>query len=84
MHIVKYFSISGFWQYGSISWSTFFNLLHTLIVTTESWGIFDLDNNDPNRHGAQRSASDTIVSPGDYILLQQGKHFAAARSLSTN
>jgi len=63
--------LAGFWQYGSISWSTFITLLLSLIVTTESWGIFDFDDNSPNRHGAQQSASDTIVPPGDYILLRQ-------------
>jgi len=73
----------GFWQYGSISWNMFLTFLHTLIRTTESWAIFDFDNNSPNRHGAQQSASDAIVPTGVYILLQQGKRFSTpAISLS--
>jgi hypothetical protein len=45
-----------------------------LILTDEPWTIFEFDDDSPDRHGAEHSASDIIVPPGVYILLQQGKH----------
>jgi hypothetical protein len=72
-HFVNTSHFLVFWQYGTISWSTFLTFLQILIYTTETWAIFAYDDNIPNRHGAQQSASDEIVSSGAYILLRQGK-----------
>jgi len=65
--------VPGFWQYGSISWSTFSTWLNSLIRTDHQWEIFDLDEDSPGRHGAQKPLDSVIVPPGVYILLQPGK-----------
>ena len=67
---------SGFWQYGSISWSTFSTWLNSFINTEHQWAIFDLDESNASRHGSQHSLGAAIVPTGAYILLQQGKAFS--------
>lgn len=64
--------IPGFWQYGSVSWTTFWLWLNSLIQTEQQCAVFDLDETSPNRHGGQRSLDSEIVPPGDYILLREG------------
>ena len=66
--------VPGFWQYGSVSWSSLSTWLHYLIRTKHPWAIFDLDESSIRRHGAQQPLGSVIVPPGVYILLQQGKH----------
>jgi hypothetical protein len=67
--------VPGFWQYGSISWSTFSTRLDSLIRTDHQWAIFDLDedHDSPGRHGAQKPLYSVIVPPVVYILPQPGK-----------
>lgn len=63
--------IAGFWQYGSVSWSTFSLWLKSFIQTEQQWAVFDFYETSPNRHGGQRSLDSEIVPTGDYILLRE-------------
>ena len=64
----------GFWQYGSISWSTFSTWLNSLIRTEDDqWAMFDLDEaSAADRHGARQQSIDSAITvpPGDYMLRQ--------------
>ncbi|OBZ78160.1 hypothetical protein A0H81_01947 [Grifola frondosa] len=57
--------LAGFFQYGSVSWRTFYAWLRVLILTCEPWSIYNDD-----RHAAvEYLSSDAIVLPGTYFLL---------------
>lgn len=43
--------IAGFWQYGSVSWSTFSLWLKSFIQTGQQWAVFDFYETSLNRHG---------------------------------
>ncbi|GBE89982.1 hypothetical protein SCP_1800040 [Sparassis crispa] len=63
--------VSGFWQYGIVEWKTFYNWLHTIVVSIEAWAIFARDDSaaSPGPQGGPIAADDTIVAPGTYVLL---------------
>ncbi|KAK2459286.1 hypothetical protein APHAL10511_008707 [Amanita phalloides] len=63
--------LAGFWQYGSIAWSTFSTLLNSLIQTDHQWAIFAFDETNADRHGAEQQLGSEMVLPGVYVLLRQ-------------
>ncbi|KAK2462179.1 hypothetical protein APHAL10511_005811 [Amanita phalloides] len=66
--------LAGFWQYGSVSWSTFSTMLSSIIQTEHQWAIFAFVETNTGRHGAQQQLGSEIVLPGVYVLLRPGKH----------
>ncbi|KAI0693931.1 hypothetical protein C8T65DRAFT_667437 [Cerioporus squamosus] len=57
--------LAGFHQYGTISWTTFFQWLHLLLDTPNDWIVVRGDRFDAEQY----FPCDDIVMPGNYILL---------------
>lgn len=66
-----HFCSTGFHQYGSVSWKTFFSWLELLFDTTDPWIIVGDDRFAP----VQYLPTDAVVTPGKYVLLGAGRSF---------
>lgn len=64
-------SSTGFHQYGSVSWKTFFSWLELLFDTTDPWIIVGGDRFAP----VQYLPTDAFVASGKYVLLAAGRSF---------
>ncbi|KAJ7229197.1 hypothetical protein GGX14DRAFT_617291, partial [Mycena pura] len=62
-------TLSGFWQYGLISWELFYSCLRTVIFSNEDWAVYCYDESVPERQGALCPPSTDLPEPGTYILL---------------
>ncbi|KAL6299828.1 hypothetical protein BKA93DRAFT_804629 [Sparassis latifolia] len=60
--------IAGFWQYGRVTWVTFFAWLTNVLCVPVDWAIFEYDV-ETRRVGEEKRSGDTIVQPGHYVLL---------------
>ncbi|EIW63014.1 uncharacterized protein TRAVEDRAFT_56202 [Trametes versicolor FP-101664 SS1] len=58
--------LAGFYQYGSVSWKTFYSWLDLLFDTTDPWIIVGGDRSTADQ---QYLPTDAVALPGKYVLL---------------
>ncbi|GBE87311.1 hypothetical protein SCP_1005590 [Sparassis crispa] len=74
--------VAGFWQYGRVTWVTFFAWLTNVLCVPVDWAIFEYDLE--TRHaGEEKRSEDIIVQPGNYVLLAVGGELLPLNSLSS-
>ncbi|OBZ79296.1 hypothetical protein A0H81_00777 [Grifola frondosa] len=60
--------VAGVWQYGRVTWDTFYTWMTNLLSVEADWAIFEYAP-ETGHVGEKKHPGDTMVQPGNYVLL---------------